>query len=171
MCHDANVIMVLATKERRTPYRYVMIWEQGEKERLAIEARYRNFLKGHGKEESIDLGWVEGTRCAYIHDLASETERKWGGRSDGAAVEVEIPFNGEGEDAARRLSLLATLLREAPETAALERAGTYVKEAPPYEIHFWMSKLLDQELGPQRVIPALLVISRSMRLRPSGKRE
>jgi hypothetical protein len=143
-----------------------MTWKKAENERIAVEARYQNFLKGRGREEALELGWVEGHRCSLMRDLARNVERRYQhGEGDGK-VSVDLPYGPAGEDLGRRMALIASVLREAPASAALERAYEYLDSASSVEINFWASKLLDQEVGPQRVVPALLLVSRAMKVRP-----
>ncbi len=80
---------------------------------------------------------------------------------------MDLPYGPAGEDLGRRMALIASVLREAPVSAALDRAYDYLDAASSVEIDFWASKLLDQEVGPQRVVPALLLVSRAMRVRPA----
>jgi hypothetical protein len=144
-----------------------MTWKKAENERIAVEARYQNFLKGGGGEEALELGWVEGTRCALMRSLARNIERRYRhGEGDGT-VTVDLPYGPAGEDIGRRMALIAAVLQEAPATAALERAYEYLDTASSMEINFWASKLLDHEVGPQRVVPAVLLVSRAMRVRPA----
>jgi hypothetical protein len=157
----------MGTKDQRAPFRYVMTWKKAENERIAVEARYQNFLKGRGREEALELGWVEGTRCSLMRGLARNIERRYRhGEGDGT-VTVDLPYGPAGEDIGRRMALIAAVLQEAPATAALERAYEYLDAASSMEINFWASKLLDHEVGPQRVVPAVLLVSRAMRVRPA----
>jgi hypothetical protein len=143
-----------------------MTWKKAGEERIAVEARYQNFLKGRGKEEAFELGWVEGPRCSLIKELARNVERRYRhGDGDGRVV-VDLPSGPSGEDIGRRMALITSVLREAPDNAALERAYDYLDSASPMEINFWTSKLLDQEVGAERVVPALLLVSRAMKVRP-----
>jgi hypothetical protein len=150
-----------------------MTWQRNERdggERIAVEARYRNFLKGRGQEEPIVLGWVDGPRCEMLHHLADQIKSTFYRGRDEPFVAVDLPEGASGEDIGRRLALMATVLRASPGTAVVDRACQYLEAAPPFEINFWMSKLMDQEVGEERVVPALLLMSRSMRVRASSGR-
>ena len=157
--------MVMGTKEQRAPFRYVMTWKKAGDERIAVEARYQNFLRGRGREEALELGWVEGSRCSLMTGLARTVERRYRKESGDGMVVVDLPNGPVGEELGRRMALIASVLREAPETASLERAFEYLDTASPVEIGFWASKLLDHEVGVERVVPALLLVSRAMRVR------
>jgi hypothetical protein len=143
-----------------------MTWQKAGEERIAVEARYQNFLKGRGKEEAFEMGWVEGARCSLIKELARNVERRYRHGDGEGRVVVDLPSGPSGEDIGRRMALITSVLREAPDNAALERAYDYLDSASPMEINFWTSKLLDQEVGAERVVPALLLVSRAMKVRP-----
>ena len=149
----------------------MLTWKKGEDQRIGVEARYRNFLKGRGQEEVFELGWIDGRRCSFMSDLARDIEQQYEhDQSDGVTV-IDLPDGANGEDLGRRLALMATTLREAPPVAALDRVYAYLESASAMEINFWAIKLLDQEVGPDGVVPALLLMSRAMRVRPAGGRE
>lgn len=157
----------MGTRDQRAPFRYVMTWKKANDESIAVEARYQNFLKGRGKEEVLELGRVEGMRCSLMRELARNVERRYRGKGGEDLIEVDLPAGPAGEDLGRRMALIASVLQDAPDTAALQRAYDYLDSASSVEINFWASKLLDHEVGPERVVPALLLVSRAMMVRPA----
>jgi hypothetical protein len=144
-----------------------MAWKKASDESIAVEAHYQNFLKGRGKEEVLELGRVEGMRCSLMHDIARNIERRYHGKGEEGIIEVDLPPGPAGEDLGRRLALIALVLQEAPDSAALQRAYDYLDSASSMEINFWASKMFDREVGPERVVPAVLLVSRAMMVRPA----
>jgi hypothetical protein len=157
----------MGAKDQRAPFRYVLAWKKAGEESITMQARYQNFLKGRGKEEVLELGRVEGTRCFMMKELVKNVERRYKGNSGDGFVEIDLPPGPAGEDLGRRIALLASVLQEAPETATLQRAYDYLDSATALEINFWASKMFDREVGPEAVVPAILLVSRAMMVRPA----
>ncbi len=154
------------------PYKYVLKWYRGEKERITVEAwhRYPN-TKQEKEKPAFEIGSVNGSIVVILRDSVQKIIETYGSRKYGPTLRVEFPFDDTKAIAeAYRLGLAASVLKYAPDNDSLHRASVYVLNITNEEVWFWTSKLLDQNIGTQRTISALCVISGTWDIPKQGRK-
>lgn len=143
------------------PFKYVLRWTNGEREKIGVEAwvRYPSVPKER-KHPAFVIGVVEGSRTIVLRDRAEQAAAAFGVKAFGKTKKVTFPLDDTKAVAeAYRLGLAAAVLRSAVDNEAVNQASRYVLSITDEEVWFWTSKLLDATIGRERVIDALCVLS------------
>ncbi len=154
------------------PYKYILKWQQGEKERVTVEAWNRYPVSKKEKEKAVFLiGTIDGSRVIILRDLIQKIISLYNSKKFGPTQRVEFPLDDTKAIAdAYRVGLAASVLKYAPDNDALQKASMYVLNITNEEVWFWTSKLLDQNVGRQRTISALCIVSGAWDIPKQGKK-
>ena len=149
------------------PFRYVVIWSRGAKEKISVLAYPRYYpQRNHRAKPSFEIGSIEGSRAIILRDAMENAVDKYGSKRYGDNIRINIPKDDtEAVALAYRVGLTAAMLREAPDNGAVHKATSYILDATNEEVWFWTSKLLDKKVGPEKVVAALCIVSGAKRLK------
>lgn len=147
------------------PFRYVMKWARGEKERISVEAWPRNkdvALPRERRKPSFVIGSVRGKRVIMLNHLAKKIIKCYGAKRRGNGLRVNFPQDDLDAIAdVYRLGLAAAALANVESDESADVVLRYVTRCPKEEIWFWASKYLnvvDNGIEVKRVIKALCLI-------------
>ena len=154
------------------PFKYVMKWYQGEKERITIEAWHRYPTTKSDKEKvAFIIGKLEGSRVLLLREKIYQIIHEFGSRKYDKTQRVLFPLDDTKAIAeAYRLGLAASVLNFSGDNSAIQRASNYVLNTTDEEVWFWTSKLLDTHVGPKKTISALCIISGTWDVPKKGQR-
>ncbi len=149
------------------PYRYVLKWTRGFRERIRVEAWPKTIdvaLESEVRKPSFLIGKLEGSRAIMLRQLIEDAIRSYGSRQRQLSIRVDFPRDDvQAIAVAYRLGLLAAVLSEIKDEESLEHAYEYLMRATQEEIWFWASKMLgviDQIPKKNNVVKALAVLAR-----------
>ncbi|MBC7127932.1 MAG: hypothetical protein H5T32_06970 [Candidatus Methanosuratus sp.] len=140
------------------PFRYLIRWKKVNPEEVSVEAYHKY---PHSEEErrkpAFVIGRGKGSKLLLIRHLLEQAAKKNSTRRYGKSLHIRFNEDQESYDTVFRIGLAVALIGRA-NGDNVDCALRYVLSAPPEEVWFWTSKLLNDETGP-RAIGALMVIS------------
>lgn len=152
------------------PYKYVLKWSKGEKEKITVEA-WNRYSTDKPEKPLFTIGQISGSRALLLRERVQAVIDAYKARAYGPTLRVEFPPDDPDAIAeAYRIGLAAAVLTHAPDNQAVQHASRYVLSVTKEEVWFWTSKLLDSGIGPQRTISALCIISGTWEVPKQGKR-
>lgn len=142
------------------PFKYALKWSKGETESITIDAWSRYPVSNNEKKNPVfTIGSVQGSRAIILRERVEQAIKKYGSRTYRNTIRVTFPLDDtRGIAEAYRIGLAAAVLKHAESNESVQKASNYVLNITDEEVWFWTSKLLDENIGPERTISALCVI-------------